>query len=270
MTIIKAITEVIKRENKPLTHQEIYSLIVKQNLYEFKAQDPLNIVRIMIRRHCYGLKFPSSNKTKYFKVLIDKENISRYIILDDSKILINKIVESDSDKLPEEIIYKALLNHKENVKTELLETILSSTPDFFETLVVELLLKMGYGWDKQESGYVNGKTGDGGIDGIIYEDKLGLGKIYIQAKRYSKKTIGRPDVQQFVGAMEHNLKGVYISTSSFTKQAKDYIEKQSKDIVLIDGQKLVSLLIDNHLGIQKVQTFSIYEIDKNYFQENSE
>lgn len=134
-------------------------------------------------------------------------------------------------------------------------------------MVVELLLKMKYGWDNEESGIVNGGINDGGIDGIIYEDQLQLSKIYLQAKKYSNKTIGRPEMQQFVGAMENNQKGVFITTSKFSKMAIDYIEKSSKDIALIDGKKLTELLVKNNLGIQKVEDFTTYQIDRDYFNE---
>lgn len=105
----------------------------------------------------------------------------------------------------------------------------------------------------------------GGIDGIIYEDQLQLSKIYIQAKKYTDKTIGRPEMQQFVGAMENNQKGVFITTSKFSKTAVDYIEKSSKDIALIDSEKLTELLVNKNLGISKIKDFTTYQIDRDYF-----
>ena len=268
MTIIQAIQKVLKESNKPLTYKEIYKQIIDKKLYEFNAKNPLNIVRWSIRKHCFGLDFSTASKIKHFKIVIDNKSSTKYALYSkndsDKKVLVENIL--DQDRLPEEKINEFIINHKRNIQQELLDNILNAPPSFFEALVVELLLKMGYGWDEKESGYVNGGVGDGGIDGIIKEDKLGLGKIYIQAKRYTKTTIGRPDLQQFVGAMENNRKGVYITTSRFTKSAISYIEKQMKDIVLIDGEKLTDLLVENQIGIQVVKTFVTYKIDKDYFE----
>ena len=269
MTIVNAIQIVLNEDNKPLTHKEIYKQIIEKKLYEFGAQNPERIVQSTIRRHCYGLDFPSASKKKYFQIVVNNKSQSKYTLYDESKDILEQAMTGrydNKDKLPEEKIYEALENHKKDIRAELLEYILSSSPSFFEELVMELLLKMGYGWDKKKAGLVSGKVGDGGIDGVIKEDKLGLGKIYIQAKRYSDNTIGRPDVQQFVGAMEHNQKGVYITTSTFSKQAWIYIEKHQKDIVLIDGEKLTELLIEHGVGIQVVQTFATYKIDKDFFE----
>lgn len=269
MTIIKAIQEVLREAKKPLTHREIYKIINNKKSYIFKAKDPMHIVKSMIRRHCFGLDFSTASKIKYFKIVVNDKSHTKYTLLsslhnDNFIQLVNENI--DLDRLPEEQINEFIITHKKNIQQELLDIILNSSPNFFEGLVVELLLKMGYGWDRNEAGYVNGKVGDGGIDGIIQEDKLGLGKIYIQAKRYTDKSIGRPDLQQFVGAMENNRKGVYITTSTFTKQAIQYIDKQSKDIVLIDGERLTNLLVDNNIGVQIVKSFSTYKVDKDYFE----
>jgi restriction system protein len=267
---LEAIQEVLKIERKPLPHREIYKKIVQNNFYSFKAKDPSNVVQQQLRRHCIGLDFPSSKKNKYFKIVDSNKSLTTYYLLEkNEKNQTTNVKLSNQEKLPEETISEHIQQHKRDIEQELLETILNSKPSFFEELVVKLLLKMGYGWDKSKSGFVNGKSGDGGIDGIIFEDKLGLGKIYIQAKRYSDKSIGRPELQQFVGAMEHNHKGVYISTSTFTKQAREYIEKQSKNIVLIDGQKLVSLLVENRIGIEIIETLHIYKVDDEFFKENN-
>ncbi len=267
MTIIDAIKEVMIDKNHPMTAEEVYKSIIDLNKYSFLSKNPIHIVNTTIRRHCLGLDFPSSKKVKYFLITEDKKSTSKYFLISKSKqkniVLVN--TENSTDKLPEEIINDAYTEHKENIKKELLDNILNSDPSFFEGMVVELLLKMDYGWDKKESGVVNGKVGDGGIDGIIYEDRLGLGKIYIQAKRYTKTSIGRPEIQQFVGAMENNQKGVYITTSTFTKTAIDFLEKQVKDIVLIDGSMLADLLVSHDIGISKVSTVSTYQIDRDYF-----
>lgn len=141
-------------------------------------------------------------------------------------------------------------------------------PDFFEQLVVELLLKMGYGYDKN-SGIVTGGPHDNGIDGIISEDKLGLDLIYIQAKRYSKdKKVGRKELQAFVGAMGHIQKGVFITTSSYTKEAFEYgTNQQQKSIKLIDGDLLADYMVKYGIGVESVKTFNIFKINTDYFCE---
>ena len=148
-----------------------------------------------------------------------------------------------------------------------MEKLLNSPPSFFENVVVDLLLKMGYGYDSN-SGIVTGKSHDGGIDGEINEDKLGLDKIYIQAKRYAKTNhISRNELQAFVRAMEGVLKGVFITTSSFTNEAKKYAAaNQVKHIRLIDGEMLTSLMIHYGIGVTVRKTVSIYSIDQSYFE----
>lgn len=267
MTILNAIMDVMKKANKPLTGQETYQLIIENKLYAFPAKNPEHVVKTIIRRHCLGLDFPTSKKVKYFKIVENKGVASKYFLIEPSDDHSEKqVIKSvDNDRLPEEIIFEAHAQHRNNLKQELLELILNSEPSFFEQMVVELLLKMGYGWDEKESGVVRGKVGDAGIDGIIYEDRLGLGKIYIQAKRYNKTSIGRPEIQQFIGAMENNKKGVFITTSTFTKQAKEFVNRQVKDIALIDGDMLTDLLLTSNIGISITATISIYQIDRDYF-----
>ena len=171
-----------------------------------------------------------------------------------------------ADYLPEEKIAVAWKEHLSNIKQQVLESILKNSPDFFEHLVVELLLKMGYGSDKN-SGIVTGRPHDGGIDGVISEDRLGLDLIYIQAKRYSSNCkIGRKDLQAFVGAMEHVQKGVFITTSSFTKEAEEFIRKQQqKSIKLIDGSLLSELLVKYEIGVLPAERITIYKLDYDYF-----
>ena len=162
----------------------------------------------------------------------------------------------------------AYSEHAASIKDQVLENILNNKPSFFEHLVVDLLLKMGYGYDKN-SGIVTGRSHDGGIDGVINEDKLGLDLIYIQAKRYSPSTIvGRKELQAFVGAMENIRKGVFITSSRFTKEAESFIERQQqKNIKLIDGALLADLIVKYELGISVVKNLSIYKVDADYFEE---
>ena len=140
------------------------------------------------------------------------------------------------------------------------------SPYFFERLVVELLLKMGYGGFRQEAGKITRKSADGGIDGIIKEDKLGLDTIYIQAKRWDG-TIGSPEIQKFAGALQGQRarKGVFITTSKFTKEALDFASMIENKIILIDGDSLSNLMIDYDIGVSTMNTYLIKRIDSDYF-----
>lgn len=173
-----------------------------------------------------------------------------------------------SIQTPEESIEIASKELNQSIKDELLEKIKLNTPKFFEQLVVDLLVAMGYGGSHQDAAKAIGKTSDGGIDGIISEDRLGLDKIYIQAKRW-ESTVGRPDIQQFKGALADQVakKGVFITTSSFSKEAHESAKKSG--IVLIDGDKLTSLMIEFGLGVQIERSFHIYKIDQDRFDEDT-
>lgn len=148
-----------------------------------------------------------------------------------------------------------------------MDRILACHPSFFENLVVNLLLEMRYGVNNQ-SGKVLGKSHDGGIDGVIYEDRLGLSKIYIQAKRYEPgNTIGRQTLQSFVGAMQDVQKGVFITTSTFTKEAIEYAKnQQQKSLKLINGDLLADLIITYGIGLEKVKTYIVYKLNEDYFE----
>ncbi|WP_348535430.1 restriction endonuclease [Komarekiella delphini-convector] len=144
------------------------------------------------------------------------------------------------------------------------------SPDFFERLVIDLLIKMGYGGSRRDAGKAIGKSGDGGIDGIIKEDKLGLDVVYIQAKRWDSNVIGRPEIQKFVGALygQRAKKGVFITTSNFTQDAKRYVSGIDIKVVLIDGQELAQLMIDNNVGVSTVSVYEIKKIDSDYFTDS--
>ncbi|WP_442767884.1 restriction endonuclease [Acinetobacter bohemicus] len=176
---------------------------------------------------------------------------------------------SDSEELtPPEIIYQQSKILNNDLKDELLNLIKNNSSSFFERLVVDLLVAMGYGGSHQDAAQAIGKTNDGGIDGVISEDRLGLDKIYIQAKRW-ESTVGRPDIQQFKGALADQVakKGVFITTSSFSKEAFESAKKSG--IVLIDGEKLTSLMIEFGLGVQIERSFHIYKIDQDRFDEEN-
>lgn len=175
-----------------------------------------------------------------------------------------------TDQTPEETLDRAYQRIRKSLASELLNKIIELSPAFFERLVVELLVKMGYGGSIQDAGKAIGRTGDEGIDGTIKEDKLGLDVIYIQAKRWKPgNVVGRPELHKFVGALagQGAKKGVFITTSSFTKEAIDYTPRNETKIVLIDGEQLSQLMIDHNLGCTTQQTYELKKIDSDYFGE---
>jgi restriction system protein len=173
-----------------------------------------------------------------------------------------------TDQTPREILERAYQTLRISLAQELLERIKQASPSFFERLVVELLLKIGYGGSRHDAGQAIGRSGDGGVDGIIKEDKLGLDVIYIQAKRW-QNTVGRPDVQAFAGSLEGHRarKGVFITTSQFSNDARDYVSRIEKKIVLIDGQQLSELMIDHDLGVTTEDAYIVRRVDLDYFSE---
>ncbi|HCL5281435.1 TPA: restriction endonuclease [Salmonella enterica] len=271
MTIIEAIVNVLKEHGKPLSHHDIYDRIIKKGYYSFGAKDPVAVVRGEIRKHCYGVNFPSASPRKIF---IEVKSTGQSKPLYDlwkgqsSNNSPLKIEKAKKDQLPEEIIHEKYLDHINTIKNQLLDAINSSDPAFFEQLVVTLLLKMGYGWHESEAGKVIGGAGDEGIDGIINEDKLGLEKIYIQAKRYNNKKVPPSEIREFIGSMNQKgaHKGVFFSSSCFTDQAINSAGKaQGMNITLIDGKQLCDYLVQNSMGVAKVNSYDIFEIDKNFF-----
>lgn len=176
--------------------------------------------------------------------------------------------EPDTSETPQELIESAFKVLHDALAEELLEHLLLSTPAHFEQVIVDLLIAMGYGSGRAEMGRAIGKSGDGGIDGIINEDKLGLDAVYVQAKRYKpENTIGRPAVQAFVGSLtgERAKKGVFVTTSAFTKDAWDYVGRIEQRVVLIDGARLARLMIDHGVGVRTSATYVIRRIDEDYF-----
>lgn len=175
-----------------------------------------------------------------------------------------------SIQTPEELLDQAYQRIRKDLAAELLSKVLELSPAFFERLVVELLVKMGYGGSIQDAGKAVGRSGDEGIDGTIKEDKLGLDIIYIQAKRWKPgNVVGRPEIQKFVGALagQGAKKGIFITTSSFTREALDYSPRNETKIVLIDGAYLAQLMIDYNLGCSTDQVYEVKKVDGDYFGE---
>ena len=175
-----------------------------------------------------------------------------------------------STATPSEALETAYENLRDELADELLAKLKKSSPNFFERVVVELLVKMGYGGSRADAGKAIGKSGDGGIDGIIKEDKLGLDVIYIQAKRWNNNPVGRPDVMQFAGALQAQKanKGIFITTSRFTDDARSYISQIGSKIVLIDGEQLTNLMIEHDVGVSLVSMYPVKKIDTDYFDES--
>ena len=170
---------------------------------------------------------------------------------------------------PDETIQDAFDILNNALADELLDQLKTSSPAFFERIVVELLVAMGYGGSIEDAGEAIGKSHDGGIDGIINEDKLGLDIVVVQAKRWDSNTVGRPDVQGFAGSMEGRRakKGVFITTSSFSKEAHEFVKHIERRIVLIDGTALANLMIDNGVSVTTYRSFVLKKVDADYFEE---
>jgi restriction system protein len=170
---------------------------------------------------------------------------------------------------PEEILQASYQLLKAELAEEMLQKLKSASPAFFERVVIDLLVGMGYGGSRKEAGKVTRYSGDGGIDGIISEDPLGLDNIYIQAKRW-EGNVGRPAVQAFAGSLEgaRARKGVIITTSDFSKEARGYVSNIEKKIVLINGEMLVELMIDHNIGVDEKERFVVKKIDSDYFEDD--
>lgn len=269
MTIREAITQVLTGHDEGLTCQEIYSAIIADNLYTFNARKPEAVVKQIVRRQCCGLDFPSALITKYFKIVGGSGKKLRYGIYNERKesSAQNNVPikpPSAEEQSPEEKLEISYNEHIALLKMQLKSTILNSDPRLFERLVAELISKMGYGYD-QSSVKITRYVKDGGIDGIIEEDRLGLNKIYIQAKRYSNN-VPKKEVAQFIGDLPNTLgsvrKGIFITTSDFSKET---VKKYGNIIRLINGDELMDLLISYELSVNVVKSYKTYTLDENYF-----
>jgi len=176
--------------------------------------------------------------------------------------------EAPDAETPEEALEAAHAKIEASLAAEVLARVKAGSPTFFEGLVVELLLKMGYGGSRADAGQAIGKAGDEGIDGVISEDRLGLDIVYLQAKRW-EGSVGRPEIQKFVGALhgKRAKKGVFITTGSFSSDAAAYVEHIDPKVVLIDGRRLAELMIDFEVGVATARTFHVKRVDSDYFEE---
>lgn len=177
-------------------------------------------------------------------------------------------VVATETKTPDELLQAAVQRLRSELGAELIARVKACPPDFFERLVVTLLVKMGYGGSQADAGRAIGKSGDGGIDGIIDEDRLGLDSIYLQAKRW-EGSVGRPEIQKFVGALQGHRarKGVFLTTSGFTTDAREYARRVENKVVLIDGSRLAELMIDFGVGVSVATSYEIKKVDTDFFPE---
>lgn len=178
------------------------------------------------------------------------------------------VLEED-ERTPEERLDEADRTLRTALEREILDRVKQVTPAFFERVVLNLLTAMGYGGSVSEAAAHLGRSGDDGVDGVIKEDKLGLDVVYVQAKRWADQPVRRPDVQAFAGSLEGQRarKGVFITTSHFTADAKEYVGRIEKRIVLIDGNELARLMIEYGVGVTEVKTYSLLRMDEAFFDE---
>jgi restriction system protein len=215
-------------------------------------------------------KNPERIDTKYlrqFPAFLEFQTVSRSVVESNAE---NDAVSAIQEQTPEEQLEDAYQRIRKGLAVELLNKVVDMSPQFFERLVVELLVKMGYGGSMNDAGRAIGRSGDEGIDGTIKEDRLGLDIIYIQAKRWKPgNVVGRPELQKFVGALagQGAKKGIFITTSSFTREASEYTPRNETKIVLIDGEQLAQLMIDNNLGCNSQQVYELKKMDVDYFGE---
>ena len=178
------------------------------------------------------------------------------------------IAPTNPEETPEETLDRVADELHKMLKDELLARVCNASPAFFEQVVIDLLIAMGYGGGDAKMGHVTGRSGDGGIDGTIQEDTLGLDEVYVQAKKYSNgHGVGANDLRNFAGAIDAagTTKGVFVTTAAFTKAAKQYVERSPKRIVLIDGEKLASLMVQHNVGVRTRIHHEIKRLDENYF-----
>jgi restriction system protein len=238
--------------------------------YLKKAGLIANPTRGTIRITAEGLKVLASKPAKIDSAFLKKYDSFR-VFISPSSIQSSDVDQAESTATPEESIAEANRTLRAKLADELLDKLMQSSPTFFERLVVELLVAMGYGGSLADVLQAVGKSGDDGIDGIIKEDRLGLDVVCIQAKRWSGP-VGRPAVQAFAGSMEGNRarKGVLFTTSSFTKEAEEYVSRIERKIVLVDGRRLADLMIEHNIGVAVDRLVEIKRIDQDYFESDEE
>jgi restriction system protein len=215
------------------------------------AQRPAKINVAYLRQYPEFLEFQAPKKTGGGPIVDDEET------------------PDNGTETPEELLSSGYLKLRKQVEAEILARTKGCPPEFFERLVVKVLTTIGYGGSLADAGRAIGKSGDGGIDGVIKEDKLGLDLLYIQAKRWDNITVGRPEIQKFVGALygKKAKKGIFITTSSFSKDAREYADALESKVILIDGAQLAELMFDYSVGVATVNSYVVKRIDSDFFED---
>jgi restriction system protein len=267
------VTEAERKEMVPSGQQEIFSNRVGwAKTYLKKAgliESPQRATFVISEK---GKEILSQNPAridaKFLRQFPEFQEFNRVNKQNETITLESNLSTSDQEQNPEELLENSYQEIRQALATDLLFILRKLSPDAFEKLVVELLVKMGYGGSIRDAGKAVGKSGDQGIDGIIKEDRLGLDIIYIQAKRWAdNNAVGRPEIQKFVGALagQGAKKGIFITTSYFTQEALEYAPRNEIKIVLIDGEELSQLMIDYNLGVSTQKIYEIKRIDHDYF-----
>lgn len=267
------VTEAERKEMLPSGQQEIFANRVgwaKTYLKKAGLIDSPQRATFVISEK--GKEILSQNldhiDTKFLRQFPEFQEFTRVNKQNETITLESNLSTSDQEQNPEELLENSYQEIRQALATDLLFILRKLSPDAFEKLVVELLVKMGYGGSIRDAGKAVGKSGDQGIDGIIKEDRLGLDIIYIQAKRWAdNNAVGRPEIQKFVGALagQGAKKGIFITTSYFTQEALEYAPRNEIKIVLIDGEELGQLMIDYNLGVSTQKIYEIKRIDHDYF-----
>ncbi len=267
------VTEAERKEMLPSGQQEIFANRVgwaKTYLKKAGLIDSPQRATFVISEK--GKEILSQNldhiDTKFLRQFPEFQEFTRVNKQNETITLESNLLASDQEQNPEELLENSYQEIRQALATDLLFILRKLSPDAFEKLVVELLVKMGYGGSIRDAGKAVGKSGDQGIDGIIKEDRLGLDIIYIQAKRWAdNNAVGRPEIQKFVGALagQGAKKGIFITTSYFTQEALEYAPRNEIKIVLIDGEELSQLMIDYNLGVSTQKIYEIKRIDHDYF-----
>ncbi|GCL51430.1 Mrr restriction system protein [Microcystis aeruginosa NIES-3804] len=267
------VTEAERKEMLPSGQQEIFANRVGwAKTYLKKAgliESPQRATFVISEK---GKEILSQNPAridaKFLRQFPEFQEFNRVNKQNETITLESNLSTSDQEQNPEELLENSYQEIRQALATDLLSILRKLSPDAFEKLVVELLVKMGYGGSIRDAGKAVGKSGDQGIDGIIKEDRLGLDIIYIQAKRWAdNNAVGRPEIQKFVGALagQGAKKGIFITTSYFTQEALEYAPRNEIKIVLIDGEELGQLMIDYNLGVSTQKIYEIKRIDHDYF-----
>ena len=215
-----------------------------------------------------GRKVLADNPTRIDKPFLNQFEEYRDVLVKDTSEPDKKLLNNDDEDTPEENLKAAYDTIRSYLAKEILEVVKNCSASFFEHLVVDVLVGMGYGGSREEAGKAVGGSGDGGIDGIINEDRLGLEVIYIQAKKWNG-SVGSPEIQKFAGALAGQKagKGVFITTSTFTESAQGFVKSVGTRIILIDGRQLADFMIDYNVGVTTEAVYELKRIDTAYFED---